>query len=176
MAQKHKKKLITTATEQFNAKPSKGIAYMQECGLIKTPVDNAEVAAFMRQNPHLDKKQIGEYISNRKNLAVLEAFFDRLIRALAAHLAIVPQKISERDCSSKRCFAALVGGNTSLQRFMLRRFLLPALLYSAACTDSLPPASLTATSQATEDMEALQHQIHRKITVGKASTQLMVHL
>ena len=47
---------------------------MQECGLIKTPVDTAEVAAFMRQNPHLDKKQIGEYISNRKNLAVLEAF------------------------------------------------------------------------------------------------------
>ena len=74
MALKHKKKLITTATEQFNAKPSKGIAYMQECGLIKSPVDNSEVAAFMRQNPHLDKKQIGEYISNRKNLAVLEAF------------------------------------------------------------------------------------------------------
>ena len=74
MALKHKKKLITTATEQFNAKPSKGVAYMQECGLIKTPVDTAEVAAFMRQNPHLDKKQIGEYISNRKNLAVLEAF------------------------------------------------------------------------------------------------------
>jgi len=74
MALKHKKKIITTATEQFNGKPSKGIAYMQEMGLIPSPTDPVEVGNFMRENPHLDKKQIGEYVSNRKNLQVLEAY------------------------------------------------------------------------------------------------------
>lgn len=74
MALKHKKKLITTATEQFNAKPSKGITYMQECKLMATPPDAAEIVRFVRQNPHLDKNQLGEYISNRKNLEILEAY------------------------------------------------------------------------------------------------------
>jgi brefeldin A-resistance guanine nucleotide exchange factor 1 len=74
MALKYKKKLITTTTEQFNTKPSKGVAYMQEMGLIKTPMDPVEVANFMRTNPHLEKKQMGEYISRRDNLHILEAF------------------------------------------------------------------------------------------------------
>ena len=74
MALKHKKKLITTATEQFNAKPSKGIAYMQECKLMDTPPDVEEIVRFMRQNPHLDKNMLGEYISNRKNLDILKAY------------------------------------------------------------------------------------------------------
>ena len=74
MALKHRKKLMTTVTEQFNAKPAKGVAYMQECGLLKGPPEPMEIARFMRQNPHLDKKQLGEYISNRKNLVILEAF------------------------------------------------------------------------------------------------------
>ena len=74
MALKYKKKLITTATEQFNTKPAKGVAYLQEMGLIKTPMDPVEVAQFMRTNPHLDKKQLGDYISNRKNANILEAF------------------------------------------------------------------------------------------------------
>lgn len=34
MALKYKKKLITTATEQFNAKPAKGVSYLQEVGLV----------------------------------------------------------------------------------------------------------------------------------------------
>jgi len=33
-ALKHKKKLITTATEQFNSKPAKGVSYLQEVGLV----------------------------------------------------------------------------------------------------------------------------------------------
>lgn len=74
MALKHKKKLIQSATEQFNAKPTKSITFMQENKLIKTPLDPIEIVEFMRKNPHLDKKQLGEYISNRKNLHVLEAF------------------------------------------------------------------------------------------------------
>ncbi|TRY67573.1 hypothetical protein TCAL_07827 [Tigriopus californicus] len=74
MALKHKKKLIQSATEQFNAKPTKSITFMQENKLIQSPLDPIEIVEFMRKNPHLDKKQLGEYISNRKNLHVLEAF------------------------------------------------------------------------------------------------------
>ena len=51
------------------------------------------MATFVRENPHLDKKQIGEYVSNRKNLEILEAFvtsFDfaglRIDEALRAFL------------------------------------------------------------------------------------------
>ena len=74
---KKKKKLIETTTEMFNNKPSKGIAYMQEMGLVKgDPLDPIEVAQFMRTNPHLDKKQLGEYLSKRDNLHILKAFVE----------------------------------------------------------------------------------------------------
>ena len=36
IALKQKKKLITTATEQFNSKPAKGITYLQEVGLVSS--------------------------------------------------------------------------------------------------------------------------------------------
>ena len=62
MALKYKKKLITTATEQFNAKPAKGVAYLQEVGLIGTPLDVTEIAAFLRGNPHLCKNMLGNAI------------------------------------------------------------------------------------------------------------------
>lgn len=74
MAVKHKKKILLTGTEQFNSQPSKGVSFLQEHGLLREPLDSQEVAAFLRDNPQLDKKMIGEYISNRKNLKVLEAF------------------------------------------------------------------------------------------------------
>jgi brefeldin A-resistance guanine nucleotide exchange factor 1 len=74
MSLKHKKKIVNTATAQFNTKPTKGVAYMQEMGLFKTPMVPEEAGKFMRENPHLDKKQIGEYVSNRKNQEVLKAF------------------------------------------------------------------------------------------------------
>ena len=74
MAIKHKKKLLSTGTEQFNMKPSKGIEYLQENRLLSKPTDPMEVGRFLRENPHLCKNMIGEYISNKKNLDVLKAF------------------------------------------------------------------------------------------------------
>uniref|UniRef100_A0A2R5LB52 Putative pattern-formation protein/guanine nucleotide exchange factor n=1 Tax=Ornithodoros turicata TaxID=34597 RepID=A0A2R5LB52_9ACAR len=74
MAIKHRKKVLASGTEHFNAKPSKGIEFLQEHGLLSNPLDPAEVAAFLRDNAQLDKKKIGEYVSNRKNLKVLDAF------------------------------------------------------------------------------------------------------
>lgn len=74
MAIKHRKKVLATGTEHFNAKPSKGIEFLQEHGLLSDPLDPAEVATFFRDNAQLDKNKIGEYLSNRKNLKVLDAF------------------------------------------------------------------------------------------------------
>lgn len=74
MAVKRKKKLLTTGTEQFNSKPKKGIQFLQEHHLLSTPLDPQEVVHFLRENPRLDKKMIGDFISNRSNLEVLEAF------------------------------------------------------------------------------------------------------
>lgn len=71
---KNKKKLLAVGTEQFNNQPSKGIIFLQEHGLLSNPLNPAEVALFLRDNPQLDKRMIGEYLSNRKNLKVLEAF------------------------------------------------------------------------------------------------------
>ncbi|XP_074855930.1 Golgi-specific brefeldin A-resistance guanine nucleotide exchange factor 1 isoform X11 [Carettochelys insculpta] len=71
---KSKKKLLITGTEQFNQKPRKGIQFLQEKNLLTTPMDNNEVAQWLRENPRLDKKMIGEFVSDRKNIDLLESF------------------------------------------------------------------------------------------------------
>ncbi|XP_075466806.1 Golgi-specific brefeldin A-resistance guanine nucleotide exchange factor 1 isoform X11 [Ascaphus truei] len=71
---KNKKKLLITGTEQFNQKPKKGIQFLQEKNILTTPMDNNEVAQWLRENPRLDKKMIGEFVSDRKNLDLLESF------------------------------------------------------------------------------------------------------
>ncbi|XP_060943116.1 Golgi-specific brefeldin A-resistance guanine nucleotide exchange factor 1 isoform X2 [Limanda limanda] len=69
---RRKKKLLITGSEQFNQKPKKGITFLQEQGLL--PMDNNQVAQWLRENPRLDKKMIGEYISDRKNMDLLDSF------------------------------------------------------------------------------------------------------
>ncbi|KAI5108102.1 Golgi-specific brefeldin A-resistance guanine nucleotide exchange factor 1 isoform X1, partial [Silurus meridionalis] len=71
---KNKKKLLITGTEQFNQKPKKGIQFLQEKGLLSSPMDTGEVAQWLRENPRLDKKMIGEFISDRNNTELLDSF------------------------------------------------------------------------------------------------------
>ncbi|KAF5306263.1 hypothetical protein FQA39_LY08961, partial [Lamprigera yunnana] len=61
-------------TDYFNHKPKKGIQFLQEHGVLKSELDPHEIVMFLRENPGLDKKMIGEYISGRNNLQVLETF------------------------------------------------------------------------------------------------------
>lgn len=74
LAKKSIKKWLPQGTEHFNIKPKKGIQFFQEHGVLKSDSDNQEIALFLRENPALDKKMIGEYISNRNNLHILDAF------------------------------------------------------------------------------------------------------
>ncbi|KAK7901666.1 hypothetical protein WMY93_018435 [Mugilogobius chulae] len=69
-----KKKLLITGTEQFNQKPKKGIQFLQEKGLLSEPMDSAQVAQWLRENHRLDKKMIGEFISDRKSQDLLDSF------------------------------------------------------------------------------------------------------
>ncbi|XP_012936931.1 Golgi-specific brefeldin A-resistance guanine nucleotide exchange factor 1 [Aplysia californica] len=71
---KQKKKIYQIGTEQFNIKPSKGLQYLQEQGLLSKPLSPTEVVTFLKENNRLDKKMIGEYISDKRNKEVLEAF------------------------------------------------------------------------------------------------------
>lgn len=74
MAVKNIKKWLPQGTEYFNQKPKKGIQFLQEHGVLKPDLDPDEIVHFLRENPGLEKKMIGEYISGRNNLQVLEAF------------------------------------------------------------------------------------------------------
>ncbi|XP_057703518.1 Golgi-specific brefeldin A-resistance guanine nucleotide exchange factor 1 isoform X3 [Corythoichthys intestinalis] len=69
-----KKKLLITGTEQFNLKPKKGLQFLQEKGLLSNPMDNNQVAQWLRENPRLDKKMIGEFVSDRNNMELLDSF------------------------------------------------------------------------------------------------------
>lgn len=72
LAIKEKKRLLAVGTDQFNAKPEKGILFLQDNGIIGPA--NEDIAIFLKENPHLDKRVIGEYVSKKKNVAILSAF------------------------------------------------------------------------------------------------------
>lgn len=71
---RNKKKLYIAGAEEFNKKPSDGIQFLVKNGLLSDPIDPTEVATLLRECWRLDKKMIGEYVSNKKNLKILEAF------------------------------------------------------------------------------------------------------
>ena len=73
MDQKTRKVMLSTATEQFNLKATKGIQYLKDNNLIQNDMD---IVSFLRDNPKLCKKQIGEYLSNKKNLNILQTFVE----------------------------------------------------------------------------------------------------
>lgn len=68
---KERKKLIWEASDNFNAKPFVGIQFLQDKKLIDNDQD---LIKFLRENTRLDKKQLGDYLSNRKNQGILEQF------------------------------------------------------------------------------------------------------
>lgn len=74
MAVRHKKKILHSGCEQFNQHAGKGIAFLQSQGLLSNPLDPTEMGQFLRDNPLLDKKTIGDYISSKKNHEVLKGF------------------------------------------------------------------------------------------------------
>lgn len=90
-----RKRILAQGTELFNQRSDKGIAFLQENGVLNPNFDTMEVGLFLRESPGLDKKMIGEYISKKKNVekGILDAFvksFDftslRIDKALRLYL------------------------------------------------------------------------------------------
>ncbi|UJR20526.1 hypothetical protein I4U23_023653 [Adineta vaga] len=71
---KQDKKLLRQGSELFNQSASSGIKFLQENNLLSIPLDTNEIVKFLKDNPLLDKKIIGEYLSNRKNVHILEQY------------------------------------------------------------------------------------------------------
>ncbi|KAJ7702369.1 hypothetical protein B0H17DRAFT_1167206 [Mycena rosella] len=79
---KSQKKLVVSAAAQFNTKPKKGLAFLEENRLIYTdlPANAPEsakahnLAVFLKGCTRLDKRVLGEYISREENLPLLKAF------------------------------------------------------------------------------------------------------
>ncbi|CDQ70430.1 unnamed protein product [Oncorhynchus mykiss] len=90
---RNKKKLLNSGTEQFNQKPKKGIQFLQEKGLLSSPMDNNEVAQWLRENPRLDKKQIGEFISDRKYMELLDSFVKYEPQSFSYYWAAISNKM-----------------------------------------------------------------------------------
>lgn len=64
-------------TEKFNDNPRDGIAKLSENGLLGGSPghpDPEKIAKLLRENPALDKKAIGEYISKKENKSILNCF------------------------------------------------------------------------------------------------------
>ena len=76
IALKQRKLSLWTATEKFNQKPAKGIEYLYENNLVTCDDD---VVHFLRNNSRLDKKQMGEYLSNKKNIDILSKFVQSFV-------------------------------------------------------------------------------------------------
>ncbi|XP_043480044.1 Golgi-specific brefeldin A-resistance guanine nucleotide exchange factor 1 [Leptopilina heterotoma] len=74
---KANKRWLALGTEKFNENPRKGIAKLAEHGLLGENVeqpDPEKIAKYLRENPGLDKKAIGEYISKKENKTILNCF------------------------------------------------------------------------------------------------------
>ncbi|XP_014204621.1 Golgi-specific brefeldin A-resistance guanine nucleotide exchange factor 1 isoform X2 [Copidosoma floridanum] len=74
---KTKKRWLAVGSEKFNENPRKGIAKLAEHGLLGDTPGNPnpdEIVKFLRENPTLDKKAIGEYISKKENTKILNSF------------------------------------------------------------------------------------------------------
>ena len=68
--------VLIAGTEKFNNSYKEGISHLQKNGLLAEPLDPSEIAVFLRDNPGLDKKMIGDYVSAKKNAKILKAFVE----------------------------------------------------------------------------------------------------
>lgn len=77
---KANKQWLAIATDKFNDNPREGIIKLAEHGLFGS-IDNPDVekiVKLLRDNPMMDKQAIAEYISNKENTAILNAFIESL--------------------------------------------------------------------------------------------------
>uniref|UniRef100_A0A182RSJ4 SEC7 domain-containing protein n=1 Tax=Anopheles funestus TaxID=62324 RepID=A0A182RSJ4_ANOFN len=75
---KQRKEVMETGIDMFNRKPKKGIAFLQERGLLGTTVE--DVARWLHEDERLDKTQIGDYLgeNDEQSKTVMCAYIDAM--------------------------------------------------------------------------------------------------
>eukprot|EP00731_Ephydatia_muelleri_P005733 Em0002g1909a len=72
-----RKKVMLVATELFNKKASSAVEHLVKQGVFTSPPDPEEVASFLHDNQGLHKAMIGDYIGDRRNIDILNAYVGR---------------------------------------------------------------------------------------------------
>lgn len=72
---KKRKRLLWLALDKFNSRPKDGIAFIRDNKLID---DDMELVEFFKDNLRVDKKSLGEFLSDKDNKQVREAFIRSL--------------------------------------------------------------------------------------------------
>lgn len=65
---------MLVATELFNKKASSAVEHLVKQGVFTSPPDPEEVASFLHDNQGLHKAMIGDYIGDRRNIDILNAY------------------------------------------------------------------------------------------------------
>nr|XP_040239773.2 brefeldin A-inhibited guanine nucleotide-exchange protein 1 isoform X1 [Anopheles coluzzii] len=75
---KQRKEVMETGIDMFNRKPKKGIAFLQERGLLGTTVE--DVARWLHEDERLDKTQIGDYLgeNDEQSKSVMCGYIDAM--------------------------------------------------------------------------------------------------
>ena len=75
-ATKLKKRLMIQSVDLFNSSPTKSIQFLKDNKIFSSEptVFNQQLIKYLKETPQLDKKIIGEYLSKRSNIAILEQF------------------------------------------------------------------------------------------------------
>ncbi|XP_032451671.1 brefeldin A-inhibited guanine nucleotide-exchange protein 1 isoform X2 [Nasonia vitripennis] len=74
--QKQQKEVWETGIEIFNRKPSKGVQYLQEQGLLGATVDH--VARWLHVDDRLDKTAIGDFLGDHNHNQVMYNYIDQM--------------------------------------------------------------------------------------------------
>ena len=75
---RQKKRLINQSIDLFNSNPSKSIQFLKDNNIFSNDdsIFMHQLVKYLRETPSLDKKVIGDYLSNRKNLNILKEFIN----------------------------------------------------------------------------------------------------
>ena len=71
-----RKKVIIKGAGLFNDDPKGGISYLASRGIIDDPNNPASIARFLKNTSRLDKKVLGDFISKRNNIEILNAYLN----------------------------------------------------------------------------------------------------
>lgn len=73
-----KKRLIFQSIDLFNSSPNKSIQFLKDNNIFSQDGETfiQELIEYLKETPSLDKKVIGDFLSSRKNIAILEKFIE----------------------------------------------------------------------------------------------------